>query len=89
MRNEFDFYTVGYAKISIFQFLKLLKARNVKVLVDVRFNPLSRKSGLARKIVAENPSRRSMTTYADGTVRVFEFVQFEKLIRVELVTEPF
>jgi hypothetical protein len=43
----------------------------------------------AQKIVAENPSRRSMTTYADGTVRVFEFVQFEKLIRVELVTEPF
>ena len=43
----------------------------------------------ARRIVSEKPTSRTLATYADGTVRVFEFERFEKLVRVELVTEPF
>lgn len=39
-------------------------------------------------LVAERPDRRTAVAYADGTVRVFEFEGFERLIRVELVTEP-
>jgi len=42
----------------------------------------------ARKVVQEKPESRTMATCADGTVRVFEFERFEKLIEVRLVTEP-
>jgi len=40
--SDIQFYTIGYAGRSIDQFLDLLKARNVKIVVDVRFNPVSR-----------------------------------------------
>ena len=43
----------------------------------------------AQRLVNENPWSRTLATYADGVVRVFEFRCFEKLVRVELVTEPF
>jgi len=43
----------------------------------------------ARRLVNESPSSRTLATYADGTVRVFEFERFERLLRIELVTEPF
>lgn len=42
----------------------------------------------AAKLVAEKPMHRTMTTYADGTVRVFEFRRFERLVEVKVVTEP-
>jgi len=42
-----------------------------------------------KRLVSENPWARTITTYADGVIRVFEFRCFERLIRVELVTEPF
>jgi hypothetical protein len=42
----------------------------------------------AKKLVAEKPESRTVATYADGTVRVFEFERFEKLVEVKLVTEP-
>lgn len=42
----------------------------------------------AAKLVAAKPGWRSITTYADGTVRVFEFKAFEKIVEVKLVTEP-
>jgi hypothetical protein len=42
----------------------------------------------AQRLVAERPESRTMATYADGTVRVFEFERFEKLVEVKLVTEP-
>ena len=42
----------------------------------------------AERLVKEAEDRRNITTYADNTIRVFEFKQFEKILRVELVTEP-
>lgn len=42
----------------------------------------------ARKLVEEAPDKRTMVSYRDGTTRVFEFDRFEKLVKVELVTEP-
>jgi len=42
----------------------------------------------AEKILKEAEDRRNITTYADNTIRVFEFKQFEKILKVELVTEP-
>jgi len=43
----------------------------------------------AKRLVNEKPGYRTLATYADGVIRVFEFRSFEKLVRVELVTEPF
>jgi len=42
----------------------------------------------AERIVNEKPEARTIATYADGLIRVFEFKQFEKLKEVKLVTEP-
>ncbi len=42
----------------------------------------------AQRLVAEAPDRRTLATYADGTVRVFEFERFEKIRRVVIETEP-
>lgn len=43
----------------------------------------------ANRIVAEKPELRNATTYADGTVRVFEFKCFERLKEIKMITEPF
>ncbi len=42
----------------------------------------------AEKLVREAPDRRTAVEYSGGVWRVWEFKQFEKLIRVEIVTEP-
>ena len=42
----------------------------------------------AQRLVAEKPEARTTATYADGTMRVFEFERFERLVEVKLVTEP-
>jgi len=41
----------------------------------------------AEKLVAEAPDRRTMTTYADGSVKVHEFKGFKKIVKVEVITE--
>jgi hypothetical protein len=41
----------------------------------------------AKRIAMEAPEKRTVTTYSDGVVRVFEFERFEKIIEVKLVTE--
>ncbi|MEM1690733.1 MAG: hypothetical protein QXG48_06165 [Thermofilaceae archaeon] len=42
----------------------------------------------AKRLILEAPDRRTITTYADGSIRVFEFERFERVVRVEVVTEP-
>ena len=42
----------------------------------------------AQKIIDEAPSKRSLATHADGLVRVYEFLGFEKLVEIKLITEP-
>lgn len=39
--GKFDFFTIGYEKKTIEQFLKLLKKAKIRTLVDVRKNPVS------------------------------------------------
>jgi ParB family chromosome partitioning protein len=39
--GDYDFYTIGFAKRTIDQFLELLRLKNVRTLVDVRKNPKS------------------------------------------------
>jgi hypothetical protein len=41
----------------------------------------------AKRIAMEAPEKRTITTYSDGVVRVFEFERFERIIEVKLVTE--
>ena len=43
----------------------------------------------AKQIVNEFKEARTMTTYADGTIKIHEFVRFERVIAVKLETEPF
>jgi hypothetical protein len=42
----------------------------------------------AIRLVQEAPEKRVISTYANGTIRVFEFERFERLIEIKLVTEP-
>jgi len=70
--------------------VELAKAKGFEVLVAKMRNVAVAK-GLeeAGRVVGERPDRRTMVAHADGTARVFEFERFERLLRVELVTEPF
>jgi len=69
---------------------ELAKAKGFEVLV-ARMRNVAVVKGLeeAGRVVGERPDRRTMVAHADGTARVFEFEGFERLLRVELVTEPF
>lgn len=42
-------YTIGYEGKHIQEFISLLKRNNVKLVVDVRANPISRKKGFTKK----------------------------------------
>jgi uncharacterized protein (DUF488 family) len=46
-------YTLGYAGLSIDEFLDRLRGAQVEVLADVRDNPFSRKAGFSKKPLAE------------------------------------
>ena len=68
---------------------ELAKQNNFTVLL-AKMNTIATTKTVeeARKVAWEKPESRTMATYADGTVRVFEFERFERLIEVRLVTEP-
>lgn len=46
-------FSIGYEGRSLEEFVKALKTSRVKVLVDVRENPVSRKPGFSKKRLAE------------------------------------
>jgi len=48
---EEHLYTIGYEGRSLEQYLSTLIQKNVKVLVDVRKNPISRKYGFSKKVL--------------------------------------
>lgn len=57
--GNYDFYTIGFAKRTMEQFVELLKAKGVKTLVDVRKNPRSMfkpefNKESVRKVLKEN-----------------------------------
>ncbi|MBI2867986.1 MAG: DUF488 domain-containing protein [Chloroflexi bacterium] len=41
-------YTIGYEKFTLDEFLVLLKAHEIRQLIDVRYNPFSHKPGFSR-----------------------------------------
>jgi len=84
-------YIVPVLPLSIIARLaEVAKKENFEILFAKMENIASVKSrDEAEKIVSEKPGLRSIATYADGVIRVFEFKQFEKLKEVRLITEPF
>jgi len=48
-----QFLTVGYEGRALEEFLRLMVANRVEVLVDVRQNPVSRKAGFSKRRLAE------------------------------------
>ncbi len=42
-------YTVGYEKTDISDFIDKLVANNIDTVIDVRYNPISRKKGFSKK----------------------------------------
>ena len=42
----------------------------------------------AEKLVREAPEKRTAVEYSGGIWRVWEFKQFEKMVRIEIITEP-
>jgi hypothetical protein len=68
---------------------ELAKSNNFTILLAKMENIATTKNiEEAKRILAEKPEWRTISTYADGTIRVFEFKYFEKLVKVELITEP-
>lgn len=51
--QEFCFFTIGYEGASFEDYLNRLIQNNVKLLCDVRKNPLSRKYGFSKKTLSE------------------------------------
>jgi hypothetical protein len=68
---------------------ELSKQNKFTVLIAKMSNiATTRDPSEAQRLVAEKPEARTIATYADGVIRVFEFERFEKLVEVKLVTEP-
>lgn len=52
-RNDQEgFYSIGYEGLSIEKYLNLLIKKDIKILADVRKNPISRKYGFSRKTLS-------------------------------------
>ena len=59
--GDFDFYTVGYEKKTIEQFLKLLEAKKVGTVLDVRKNPVSQyKPEFSKQNLAKTLKKRGI-----------------------------
>ena len=53
--GDYDFYTIGYEKRTLEQFLSILKAKKIATLVDVRKNPVSQyKEEFNKEYLAES-----------------------------------
>jgi hypothetical protein len=76
--------------LSMIARLAELSKQNKFVVVIAKMNNIATTKSIeeAQRLVQEAPDRRTIATYADGVVRVFEFERFERLVEVKLVTEP-
>lgn len=55
--NETVLYTIGYEGVSLEAYLNKLVKNDIKLLVDVRRNPLSQKYGFSKKLLSDFCSR--------------------------------
>ena len=61
MKNEFILYTIGYEGRKIDEFVVNLKSSHVKMLIDVRELPLSRKKGFSKNKLKEKLEKELST----------------------------
>lgn len=61
--DDYDFYTVGYERRTFEQFLRILKAKKVATLVDVRRNPVSQYREEFNKAFLAESMRKNNITY--------------------------
>jgi len=82
-------YIVPVLPLSFIARLVEAGRKNGFVILFARMEAIAQTSpNEAQRLVAEKPEARTMTTYADGTVKVHEFKGFEKIVKVQIVTEP-
>jgi hypothetical protein len=81
---------VAVLPLSMIARLAELSRQNGFTVLIAKMNSVATTKNMeeAVRLVQEAPERRTLATYADGTMRVFEFERFEKLVEVKLVTEP-
>jgi uncharacterized protein (DUF488 family) len=48
-KPELQLFTIGYQDKTIADFLALLKARDIRIIADIRANPYSRKHDFSQK----------------------------------------
>jgi uncharacterized protein (DUF488 family) len=51
--SDYKLYTIGYEGKDVGEFIKALKKEKIKYIIDVREQPLSRKSGFSKKALAK------------------------------------
>lgn len=56
-------FTLGYQDLSIQQFLEKLKSNSIRVLIDVRKNPISRKTGFSKRSLSERLNEIGIAYY--------------------------
>ncbi len=45
-------FTIGYEKRELSEFIAILIEKKIKILADIRINPISRKKGFSKKLLA-------------------------------------
>lgn len=74
----------------LYRFVELANRHNITVVIP-KMKELYRGYSLqeAKKLVEEAPDRRVVQQYdASGEVAVYEFERFERVVRIDVVTEP-
>jgi len=58
--RDVSFFTLGYQSHTVKSFLRILSANRVRVLVDVRQNPVSRKPGFSKRRLEKSVHARGL-----------------------------
>jgi len=83
-------YTVPVLPLSMIARLSELAKQHNFIVLLARMNNIATTKDIdeAKKLVNEAPDKRTLATHADGLIRIFEFERFDKLVKIELITEP-
>lgn len=77
-------YTVGYEGSDIEDFVAFLKRKKIRLVVDVRKNPVSRKKGFSKNKMAENLALKKIDYLSIKNLGVP--TQWRKLAKEEVIT---
>jgi uncharacterized protein (DUF488 family) len=56
-------FTLGYQNLSIQQFIGKLESHSIRILIDVRKNPISRKAGFSKRSLSESLNKVGIEYY--------------------------